>query len=133
MIASVGYEPNGRQRKQYGPPDGSMAATIKARMEGGNIFGGQDNNKNDVIRKAYQDQLRDQLDSKKREKEEAKQRQMAEDKYEDEKIRRELEELNQQYAREIKEDKKGGPPEPFDFGNVDNRNIAKVNSILISV
>lgn len=125
--ASLGYEPNGRARKNFGPPVGSMAATIKARMEGGNIFGGQENNKNEIIKKAYQDQLREQLDQKNKAKEAEKQRQLAEDRYEDEKIRRELEELKQQYANEIKQDKQGGPSEPFDFGNVDNKRDARVS------
>lgn len=48
---------------------------------------------------------------------------------------RELEELKQQYANEMKDDKKDKPPEPFDFQNIDkksnkdNRSVYSKNPI----
>lgn len=111
-------DPN--ENKQYGPDKGSVAATIKSKMEGGNIFGGAAEPKKDSIRNLYQEQLKKQLEEKNQEKEEERKRKLMEDAKEEERIRKDLEELKSQYAREMKEDGGHKPPEPFDFGNVDN-------------
>ena len=48
-----------------------------------------------------------------------KQRKLEEDKHEEDRIRRELDELKNQYAQEMKDD--GSKREPFDFSNVDQQ------------
>ena len=77
--------------------------------------------------------MKNQLAAKNAEKAAIKERQLQEDLKDEERIRRELEELKSQYANEMKEDNPNKPPEPFDFQNIekntnkDNRSIYSKN------
>ena len=117
------------ERTNFGPPVGSVAHTIKSKMEGGNIFGGGENEKKDSIRLLYQEQLKKQLADKNAEKEAERQRKIAEDLRDEDRIKKDLEELNHQYAIEMKEDNKNKPPEPFDFQNIEKSNPVDNKSV----
>lgn len=93
-------------------------------MEGGSIFGGGNDNRKDKLKEIYQQELRQQLEQKNREKLEQKQKELEMDRREEERIRRDLEALNQQYAQEAKEDK-NKRRDPFDFSNIEGANVAK--------
>ena len=114
------YSASGRGRA---PPPGSVAFTIKNRMEGGNIFGGgEESQRKEQLKKIYQDDLRKQLEAKNREKEEAKRKQMEEDKREEARIHKELDQLRMQYAQEIKDDGGKRKNDAFDFSNIPQDN-----------
>lgn len=110
----------------------SMASAIKIKMEGGSIFGGAESEarregfkangaginpySDNDFRKAYQQELKQQLDAKNKLKEEAKRRQLEEDKRDEERIQKELGQLREQYQREAKDENKN--KDPFDFSKL---------------